>query len=43
MGSAAVRKVCFINEVDWLVIRSIKDLAEAVNKTAENNVRLINR
>ncbi len=37
MESAAVGQVCFVNEIDWLIIRSISDLAGAQQgKNAEN-------
>lgn len=37
MESAAVAQVCFVNNVDWLVIRSISDLAGAQQgKNTEN-------
>lgn len=37
MESAAVGQVCFVNEVDWIIIRSISDLAGGqVGKNEEN-------
>lgn len=37
MESAAVAQVCFINEVDWVIIRSVSDLAGGqVGKNEEN-------
>lgn len=37
MESAAVGQVCFVNEVDWIVIRSVSDLAGGQQgKNAEN-------
>lgn len=37
MESAAVAQVCFVNEVDWIVIRSVSDLAGGQQgKNAEN-------
>ncbi|MBL4630764.1 MAG: 5'-methylthioadenosine/S-adenosylhomocysteine nucleosidase [Paraglaciecola sp.] len=37
MESAAVGQVCFINDVDWIIIRSISDLAGAQHgKNVEN-------
>jgi adenosylhomocysteine nucleosidase len=37
MESAAVGQVCFVNDVDWLIIRSISDLAGGqTGKNAEN-------
>ena len=37
MESAAVGQVCFVNEVDWIVIRSISDLAGGQHgKNVEN-------
>lgn len=38
MESAAVGQVCFVNEVDWLVIRSVSDLAGAQQGKNEENV-----
>lgn len=38
MESAAVGQVCFINEVDWIVIRSISDLAGGQHGKNEENV-----
>lgn len=38
MESAAVGKVCFVNDVDWLVIRSVSDLAGAQPGKNEENV-----
>jgi adenosylhomocysteine nucleosidase len=39
MESAAVTKVCFVNNVDWLVIRSISDLAGGQpGKNVENGL-----
>jgi adenosylhomocysteine nucleosidase len=37
MESAAVAQVCFVNDVDWLVIRSVSDLAGGQQgRNAEN-------
>ncbi|MDC0602102.1 5'-methylthioadenosine/S-adenosylhomocysteine nucleosidase [Aliiglaciecola sp.] len=38
MESAAVGQVCFVNEVDWIVIRSISDLAGGQHGKNEENV-----
>lgn len=38
MESAAVGQVCFVNEVDWLVIRSVSDLAGAQHGKNHENV-----
>ena len=40
MESTAVGQVCFVNEIDWLVIRSVSDLAGADH--GENTARLFN-
>ena len=40
MESTAVGQVCFINDIDWLVIRSVSDLAGA--QSGENTARLYN-
>lgn len=40
MESTAVGQVCFVNDVDWLVIRSVSDLAGA--QKGENTARLFN-
>jgi adenosylhomocysteine nucleosidase len=37
MESAAVGQVCFVNDVDWVIIRSISDLAGGQHgKNVEN-------
>lgn len=38
MESAAVAQVCFVNEVDWLIIRSVSDLAGGQKGKNEENV-----
>jgi len=38
MESAAVGQVCFVNEVDWLIIRSVSDLAGAQHGKNEESV-----
>lgn len=38
MESAAIGQVCFVNEVDWIVIRSISDLAGGQQGKNEENV-----
>lgn len=38
MESAAVGQVCFVNEIDWLIIRSISDLAGGQHGKNEENV-----
>lgn len=40
MESTAVGHVCFVNDVDWLVIRSVSDLAGA--QSGQNTARLFN-
>jgi adenosylhomocysteine nucleosidase len=37
MESAAVGKVCFVNEVDWIIIRSVSDLAGGQEGKTEEN------
>lgn len=38
MESAAVGQVCFVNDVDWIIIRSISDLAGGQEGKNEENV-----
>ena len=38
MESAAVAQVCFVNEVDWVIIRSVSDLAGGQKGKNEENV-----
>jgi adenosylhomocysteine nucleosidase len=38
MESAAVGQVCFVNDVDWIIIRSISDLAGGQKGKNEENV-----
>lgn len=38
MESAAVGQVCFVNEVDWIIIRSISDLAGGQKGKNQGNV-----
>ena len=38
MESAAVGQVCFVNEVDWIIIRSVSDLAGGQQGKNEENV-----
>jgi adenosylhomocysteine nucleosidase len=38
MESAAVGQVCFVNEVDWIIIRSISDLAGGQHGKNDENV-----
>lgn len=38
MESAAVGQVCTVNEVDWIIIRSVSDLAGGQEGKAEENV-----
>ncbi len=38
MESAAVGQVCFVNDVDWIIIRSVSDLAGAQAGKNEENV-----
>lgn len=38
MESAAVGQVCFVNDVDWIIIRSISDLAGGQKGKNEGNV-----
>jgi adenosylhomocysteine nucleosidase len=38
MESAAVGQVCFVNEVDWIIIRSVSDLAGGQSGKNEENV-----
>lgn len=38
MESAAVGQVCFVNEVDWIIIRSVSDLAGGQKGKNEENV-----
>jgi adenosylhomocysteine nucleosidase len=38
MESAAVGQVCFINDVDWVIIRSISDLAGGQHGKNDENV-----
>lgn len=38
MESAAVGQVCFVNEVDWIIIRSVSDLAGGQHGKNEENV-----
>jgi adenosylhomocysteine nucleosidase len=38
MESAAVGQVCFVNDVDWVIIRSISDLAGGQHGKNEENV-----
>ncbi|MBT1451878.1 5'-methylthioadenosine/S-adenosylhomocysteine nucleosidase [Glaciecola sp. XM2] len=38
MESAAVGQVCYINDVDWIIIRSVSDLAGAQKGQNEENV-----
>ncbi|MDM7861280.1 5'-methylthioadenosine/S-adenosylhomocysteine nucleosidase [Alteromonas sp. ASW11-36] len=38
MESAAVAQVCFVNDIDWLIIRSVSDLAGGQKGKNEGNV-----
>lgn len=38
MESAAVGQVCFVNEVDWIIVRSVSDLAGGQQGKNEENV-----
>ncbi|MFW6354282.1 MAG: purine phosphorylase, partial [Verrucomicrobiota bacterium] len=38
MESAAVGQVCFVNEVDWVIVRSVSDLAGGQAGKNEENV-----
>jgi adenosylhomocysteine nucleosidase len=38
MESAAVGQVCFVNNVEWIIIRSISDLAGGQEGKNEENV-----
>ena len=38
MESAAVAQVCFVNEVDWIIIRSVSDLAGGQDGKNEENL-----
>lgn len=38
MESAAVGQVCFVNEVDWIIIRSVSDLAGGQHGKNDENV-----
>ncbi len=38
MESAAVGQVCFVNNVDWVIIRSISDLAGGQHGKNDENI-----